>query len=54
MHDVAPAIDPGSAAWMLTFTALILFMTMPGLALFYRGLLRTRSGCCSMRMTTVS
>ena len=23
MHDVAPAIDPGSAAWMLTFTALI-------------------------------
>ena len=32
------AIDTGDTAWMLTSTALVLFMTLPGLALFYAGL----------------
>ena len=31
-------MDTGSTAWILTSTALVLFMTMPGLALFYGGL----------------
>ena len=36
----ASAIDGGNTAWILTATALVLFMTMPGLALFYAGLVR--------------
>jgi len=35
--------DSGDTAWMLTSTALVLFMTLPGLALFYSGLVRNRS-----------
>ena len=34
------APDSGDTAWVLTATALVLFMTMPGLALFYAGLVR--------------
>ena len=33
-----PVLNPGDAAWMLTSTALVLLMTIPGLALFYGGL----------------
>lgn len=36
-------IDSGNTAWVLTATALVLFMTMPGLALFYGGLVRSRN-----------
>jgi Amt family ammonium transporter len=36
-------IDSGDTAWMLTSTALVLFMTLPGLALFYSGLVRSRN-----------
>ena len=36
-------IDTGDTAWILTSTALVLFMTIPGLALFYGGLVRTRN-----------
>ncbi|MEK9719138.1 MAG: ammonia channel protein, partial [Candidatus Puniceispirillum sp.] len=32
------AINSGDTAWILTATALVLFMTLPGLALFYAGL----------------
>ena len=35
--------DSGDTAWMLTSTALVLFMTLPGLALFYGGLVRTKN-----------
>jgi len=35
--------DSGDTAWLLTSTALVLFMTLPGLALFYAGLVRVRS-----------
>ena len=37
------ALDTGNTAWILTATALVLFMTMPGLALFYGGLVHARS-----------
>ena len=37
------ALDTGDTAWMLTSTALVLFMTLPGLALFYAGLVRSRN-----------
>lgn len=36
----APVIDSGNTAWLLTATALVLMMTIPGLALFYGGLVR--------------
>ena len=36
-------LDSGDTAWMLTATALVLFMTLPGLALFYAGLVRSRN-----------
>ncbi len=37
------APDSGDTAWMLTSTALVLFMTIPGLALFYGGLVRVQN-----------
>ena len=40
---VADELDKGDTAWILTSTALVLFMTLPGLALFYGGLVRTRN-----------
>jgi len=39
----APVLNTGDTAWMLTSTALVLFMTIPGLALFYGGLVRTKN-----------
>jgi Amt family ammonium transporter len=39
----AQEIDSGATAWMLTSTALVLLMTLPGLALFYGGLVRSRN-----------
>ena len=36
-------VDSGDTAWILTATALVLFMTLPGLALFYSGLVRSRN-----------
>ena len=39
----AEDLDSGDTAWMLTSTALVLFMTLPGLALFYSGLVRARN-----------
>jgi Amt family ammonium transporter len=39
----APKLDSGSTAWMLTSTALVLLMTIPGLALFYAGMVRSKN-----------
>ena len=36
----APTINAGDTAWMLTSTALVLLMTIPGLAVFYGGMVR--------------
>ena len=38
-----PSLDSGNTAWMLTATALVLFMTLPGLALFYGGLVQSKN-----------
>lgn len=43
MAQDATAPDSGNTAWMLTSTALVLFMTIPGLALFYGGLVRVQN-----------
>src|SRR5438093_13635889 len=39
----APKVDTGDTAWVLTSSALVLAMTMPGLALFYGGLVRNKN-----------
>ncbi len=39
----APALDRGDTAWVLSATALVLLMTLPGLALFYGGLVRAKN-----------
>jgi Amt family ammonium transporter len=39
----AEGLDSGDTAWMITATALVLFMTIPGLALFYGGLVRAKN-----------
>jgi len=39
----ADTLDTGNTAWMLTSTALVLFMTIPGLSLFYGGLVRAKN-----------
>ena len=40
---LADGLDSGDTAWLLTATALVLFMTIPGLALFYSGLVRAKN-----------
>ncbi len=42
-QDATPTIDTGNTAWMLTSTALVLLMTIPGLALFYGGMVRKKN-----------
>jgi Amt family ammonium transporter len=42
-QDAAPVLDTGNTAWMLTSTVLVLFMTLPGLALFYAGMVRSKN-----------
>ena len=43
MAQEAGEINGSNTAWLLTSTALVLFMTLPGLALFYGGLVRTKN-----------
>jgi Amt family ammonium transporter len=38
-----PALDTGSTAWMIMATALVVMMTVPGLALFYAGMVRKKN-----------
>jgi Amt family ammonium transporter len=39
----APTVNKGDTAWMLTATVLVILMTIPGLALFYGGMVRTKN-----------
>ena len=43
LAEEAPALNSGDTAWMLTATALVLFMTIPGLSLFYAGMVRSKN-----------
>lgn len=42
-QEEAPALSAGDTAWMLTATALVLLMTIPGLSLFYAGMVRAKN-----------
>ena len=46
--EEAPKLDTGNTAWMLTATALVLFMTIPGLSLFYAGMVRSKNALSVM------
>src|SRR5690606_29457225 len=41
--EEAPTLDSGDTAWMIVATILVLFMAIPGLALFYGGLVRAKN-----------
>ena len=43
-----PTVNKGDTAWMLSATVLVLMMTIPGLALFYGGLVRTKNMLLSL------
>ena len=49
----APTVDKGDVAWMMTATLLVLFMTMPGLALFYGGLVRAKNMLSVLMQCTI-
>ena len=44
----APMINSGDTAWMLTSTALVLLMTIPGVAMFYGGMVRKKNVLATM------
>ena len=41
--EIVPVVNKGDVAWMLVSTLLVLFMALPGLALFYGGLVRSKN-----------
>src|SRR5215213_9364902 len=47
----APKLDTGDTAWMLTSTALVLMMTIPGLGLFYGGMVRRKNVLATVMQT---
>ena len=51
--DDAPKIDSGDTAWMLASTALVLLMTVPGLALFYAGMVRKKNVLATMMQSFI-
>lgn len=50
----APKIDTGDTAWMLVATAMVMLMSIPGLALFYGGLAKRKDALNTMAMTFVT
>jgi len=51
--DDAPKLDSGDTAWMLSSTALVLLMTIPGLALFYAGMVRKKNVLATMMQSFI-
>src|ERR1700761_8833186 len=49
----APHLDSGHTAWILVSTALVLLMTIPGLALFYAGMVRKKNILATMMQSFV-
>jgi ammonium transporter, Amt family len=48
---VAPKYDMGNVSWMMTATALVLLMSIPGLALFYGGMVRSKNMLSTLTQT---
>jgi Amt family ammonium transporter len=53
-EDEPPTLDTGNTAWVLTSSALVLMMTLPGLALFYAGLVRAKNTLSLLMQCLVS
>ncbi|WP_219727940.1 ammonium transporter [Tabrizicola aquatica] len=53
VEEVVPVMDKGDVSWMMVSTVLVLFMTIPGLALFYGGLVRQKNMLSVLMQTTV-
>ncbi len=51
MAQSASRIDPANTAWMISATALVLMMSIPGLALFYAGMVRKKNVLATMAQT---
>jgi len=52
-QGVASKIDPADTAWMISASALVLMMTIPGLALFYCGMVRKKNVLATMAQSLV-
>ena len=52
-QGVASKIDPADTAWMISASALVLMMTVPGLALFYCGMVRKKNVLATMAQSVV-
>ena len=52
-QDATGTVDKGDVAWMMTATLLVLFMILPGLALFYGGLVRSKNMLSVLMQCTV-
>ena len=50
----APKIDPADTAWMIAASALVLMMTIPGLALFYAGMVRKKNVLATMAQSVTA
>jgi Amt family ammonium transporter len=53
VEEIVPVMDKGDVSWMMVSTVLVLFMTLPGLALFYGGLVRSKNMLSILMQTTV-
>ena len=53
VEEVVPVMDKGDVSWMMVSTVLVLFMTIPGLALFYGGLVRSKNMLSVLMQTTM-
>ncbi len=53
VEAAAPVIDKGDVAWMMTSSLLVLFMLVPGLGLFYGGLVRSKNMLSVLMQCTV-
>ena len=50
----APKIDSGDTAWMIAATGFVLMMSIPGLALFYAGMVRKKNVLATMAQTVAA
>src|SRR5246500_5036092 len=53
-QETGSRIDGADTAWMITATALVLMMTIPGLALFYAGMVRKKNVLATMAQSLAS
>jgi Amt family ammonium transporter len=53
-NEIQPRLDTGDTAWMIVATALVMLMTIPGLALFYGGLAKRKDSLNTIAMSFVA